>query len=73
MSEENEQVERGETEQITRDPPKEEEKTTGKKAKNPKKVEAGKKLAEYNKKAKEALAREMKREENIRAAEQNEI
>ena len=52
-------------EQITRDPPKEEEKTAGKKAKNPKKVEAGKKLAEYNKKAKEALARE-----NQRAAEQ---
>ena len=60
-------VDRGEAppryaEQITRDPPKEEEKTAGKKAKNPKKVEAGKKLAEYNKKAKEALAREMKRE-----------
>ena len=52
-------------EQITRDPPKEEEKTAGKKAKNPKKVEAGKKLAEYNKKAKEALARE-----NLRAEDQ---
>ena len=33
------------------------------KKKDPKKVAAGKKLAEYNKKAKEALAREMKREE----------
>ena len=48
-------------ERITRDPPKE-EKTTGKKVKDPKKVSAGKKLAEYNKKAKEALAREMERE-----------
>ena len=32
------------------------------KTKDPKKVAAGKKLAEYNKKAKDALAREMKRE-----------
>ena len=53
-------------EQITRDPPKE-EKTTGKKAKDPKKVAAGKKLAENNKMAREALARETQR-----AAEQNE-
>ena len=34
------------------------------KNKDPKKVAAGKKLAEYNKKAKDALAREMKRESN---------
>ena len=32
------------------------------KTKDPKKVAAGKKLAEFNKKAKDALAREMKRE-----------
>ena len=53
-----------EVEQITREPPKEEQKTTSNvsKKKDPKKVAAGKKLAEYNKKAKEALAREMKRE-----------
>ena len=68
-------VDRGEAsprlaEQITRDPPKEEEKTTGKKAKDPKKVASGKKLAEYNKKAKEALAREMKREEKMKQEEE---
>ena len=34
------------------------------KTKDPKKVAAGKKLAELNKKAKDALAREMKREAN---------
>ena len=73
MSEQNEQVER-----ITADP-KPENKDTKKREKDPKKVAAGKKLAEYNKKAKDALAREMKREEQIkreeetlRAAEQNE-
>ena len=59
-------------EQITRDPPKEtlraaeqEVGSSKNKAKDPKKVAAGKKLAEYNKKAKEALARE-----TLRAAEQ---
>ena len=50
-------------EQITIDQPK--EKTEGnaskKRDKDPKKVAAGKKLAEYNKKAKEALARETQR------------
>ena len=56
-----------EVEQITADPAPE-NKDTKKREKDPKKVAAGKKLAEYNKKAKEALAREMKREE----AEQNE-
>ena len=34
------------------------------KNKDPKKVAAGKKLAEYNKKVKDALAREMKRKAN---------
>ena len=57
--------------QITREPPKEVNSSKNKE-KDPKKVAAGKKLAEYNKKAKEALAREMKREETLRAAEQNE-
>ena len=57
--------------------PKEEQKTVGnsskKREKDPKKVAAGKKLAEYNKKAKEALAREMKREEETKnMEEQNE-
>lgn len=47
-------------EQITKDPLPEKKSTA--KEKDPKKVAAGKKLAEYNKKAKEALAREMKRE-----------
>ena len=56
MSDQNEQVE-----QITADPAPE-NKDTKKREKDPKKVAAGKKLAEYNKKAKEALAREMKRE-----------
>ena len=60
-----------EVEQITADPAPE-NKDTKKREKDPKKVAAGKKLAEYNKKAKEALAREMKREETLRAAEQNE-
>ena len=70
-------VDRGEApprfaEQITADP-KPENKDTKKREKDPKKVAAGKKLAEYNKKAKEALAREMKREEEtLRTAEQNE-
>ena len=48
-------------ERITADPVPENT-DTKKKDKDPKKVAAGKKLAEYNKKAKEALAREMKRE-----------
>ena len=51
-----------EVEQITMDPSTE-NKDNKKKEKDPKKVAAGKKLAEYNKKAKEALAREMKRQE----------
>ena len=63
MSEQNEQVE-----QITADPVPE-NKDTKKKEKDPKKVAAGKKLAEYNKKAKEALAREMKREEQMKIEE----
>ena len=50
-----------------------ENKDTKKREKDPKKVAAGKKLAEYNKKAKEALAREMKREEKMKQdEEQNE-
>ena len=79
MSNQTEQIEQSRSEegtevveQITMDTPK--EKTEGnvskKRVKDPKKVAAGKKLAEYNKKAKEALAREMKREETLRAAEQ---
>ena len=60
MSEQSEQS-GGDAEQITTDP-KPENKDTKKREKDPKKVAAGKKLAEYNKKAKEALAREMKRE-----------
>ena len=48
-------------EQITIDPPPPKNKKAVKE-KDPKKVAAGKKLAEYNKRAKEALAREMKRE-----------
>ena len=48
-------------EQITMDPLPE-NKSAAKRKKDPKKVAAGKKLAEYNRKAKEALAREMKRE-----------
>ena len=55
--------EQSEVEQITADPAPE-NKYTKKREKDPKKVAAGKKLAEYNKKAKEALAREMKRNEN---------
>ena len=39
--------------------------------KDPKKVAAGKKLAEYNKKAKEALSRERKREEETRQEEEH--
>ena len=66
MSEQSEVVE-----QITADPTPE-NKDSKKREKDPKKVAAGKKLAEYNKKAKEALAREMKREESLRAAGQNE-
>ena len=49
-----------EVEQITKDPLTEKKRAS--KEKDPKKVAAGKKLSEYNKKAKEALAREMKRE-----------
>ncbi|EDO41662.1 predicted protein [Nematostella vectensis] len=52
MSDENQEVE-----QITKNP-----QPTKSREKDPKKVAAGKKLAEYNRKAKEALAREMKRE-----------
>ena len=76
MSEQNEQsvggdVDRGEApprfaEQITADP----KPDTKKREKDPKKVAAGKKLAEYNKKAKEALAREMKREQKIKQEEE---
>ena len=55
-----------EVEQITRDPPKEDQPQGGKRAKNPKKVEAGKKLAEYHKRAKEALAREQMKLEKDR-------
>ena len=46
-------------EQITKDPIESNVKT---KEKDPKKVAAGKKLAEYNKRAKEALKEKMKRE-----------
>ena len=60
--------EQSEVEQITADPAPE-NKDTKKKEKDPKKVAAGKKLAEYNKKAKEALAREMKREEQMKIEE----
>jgi len=52
MSDENQEVE-----QITKQP-----QLTKSKEKDPKKVAAGKKLAEYNRRAKEALAREIKRE-----------
>ena len=59
-------------EQITKDPPPPEKKRAAKE-KDPKKVAAGKKLAEYNKRAKEALAREtareMKREAEIKQEE----
>ena len=49
-------------EQITKTPVQE----IVKKEKDPKKVAAGKKLAEHNRRAKEALKREMKREEEER-------
>ena len=53
-------------EQITKDPESDKnitnEKVNKLKTKDPKKVAAGKKLAELNKKAKDALAREMKGE-----------
>ena len=65
MSEQNEQN----SERITADPVPENT-DTKKKDKDPKKVAAGKKLAEYNKKAKEALAREMKRKEKIKQEEE---
>ena len=68
MSEQTEQS-GGDVEQITADPAPE-NKDTKKKEKDPKKVAAGKKLAEYNKKAKDALAREMKREEKIKHEEE---
>jgi len=45
------------SESVTKNP-----QPTKSKEKDPKKVAAGKKLAEYNRKAKEALAREIKRE-----------
>ena len=51
-------------EQITKEPNASTEKTP--KVKDPKKVAAGKKLAESNKKAREAYAREMKREAEAR-------
>ena len=54
-------------EQITKDPLP--EKKSVAKEKDPKKVAAGKKLAEYNRKAKEALAREMKREAEMSPGE----
>ena len=60
-----------EVEQITADPAPE-NKDTKKREKDPKKVAAGKKLAEYNKKAKEALAREMKRRRIQNRRNQNE-
>ena len=55
-------------EQITMDPPPPKNKKAVKE-KDPKKVAAGKKLAEYNKRAKEALAREMKRESETKQEE----
>ena len=58
-------------EQITMDPPTTKNKKDVKE-KDPKKVAAGKKLAEYNKKAKEALAREMKREKEQAETKQEE-
>ena len=63
MSDQNERSEGGTevVEQITMDPAPE-KKDPKKKEKDPKKVAAGKKLAERNKKAREALAREIKRE-----------
>ena len=48
------------TEQITK--PEENKASTPKREKDPKKVAAGKKLAEYNRRHKEAYEREMKRE-----------
>ena len=73
MSDQTERIEGGtEVEQITREPIKEEVISSKNKTKDPKKVAAGKKLAEYNKKAKEALAREMKREQKINREENTE-
>ena len=60
-----------EVEQITMDPIPE-KKDPKKKEKDPKKVAAGKKLAEYNKRAKEALARETAREKD-REMKQEEV
>ncbi|EDO40112.1 predicted protein [Nematostella vectensis] len=58
-------------EQITKDPlPR---KKSAAKEKDPRKVAAGKKLAEYNRKAKEALAREMKREAETDPEENTEV
>ena len=73
MSEEVEERTGG-VEQITSDPVVK-DKEPKKRVKDPKKVAAGKKLAEYNKKAKEALAREtLRAEEQIkREKEQDEI
>ena len=51
-----------EVEQITKTPSELQAKPTPKKEKDPKKVAAGKKLAKYNKKAKEALGRKKKHE-----------
>ncbi len=58
-------------EQITKDPLP--EKKSAAKAKDPKKVAAGKRLAEYNRKAKEALAREMKREAETRPKDSTQV
>ena len=66
MSDENQEVE-----QITKNPLP--EKKSVAKEKDPKKVAAGKKLAEYNRKAKEALAREMKREADRSPEEQTDV
>ena len=66
MSTENKEVipDSSENEQITKpgSTTKTSIKTAGQKTKDPKKVAAGKKLAEQNRKAKEALNRELKRE-----------
>ena len=65
-----EKVSDHEVEQITKTPVQE----SVKKEKDPKKVAAGKKLAEYNRRAKEALKEKMKREaEKAREEEEREI
>ena len=57
----------GNNEQITKVP----DAKPASKNKDPKKVAAGKKLAEYNKKEKDALAREMKREANTEDSDES--